>query len=223
MGLFSGIRLWLGRLKRAQFIHTLSKQTPEQLSEYNNAIRGIFDAIEGNNVALLHYATGRAITTWALMEERLVMVASLLLKTTPQKTGLIFYSIINFQVWITIITELFELDQEFAPFQRRWNKLFERLRAEKDNRDRLAHHYVMSSAVSDNPLGVPIKKASRIDMRIKSQKAAPMTVEQVRAFQTRIEAITDDLLTFWKDMAAELGFSLPSQETPSAQPPDQAT
>jgi len=95
---------------------------------------------------------------------------------------------------------LFELDLELAPFQRRWNKLFERLRAEKDNRDRLAHHYAVPSDVTDNPLGIPIKMASRIDMRAKSKKANPMTIDQVNAFQTRMEAILADLNNLIGDM-----------------------
>lgn len=224
MGFFSDIRIWLGKLRRAEFIYNLSQESPERLTEYNAAISQIFKTIEGNSYALLHYATGRAITGWALMEERLVLIAALLLKTTPQKTGLIFYSIFNFQAWITIITELFEIDQDFAPFQRRWSKIFERLRAEKDNRDRLAHHYAMPSDVSDNPLRIPIKKASRIDMRAKSRKAAPMTIDQVGAFQVRIEAISDDLLKLRDDMAAHLerGIASPSQEKSSEPPPGQA-
>jgi hypothetical protein len=63
------------------------------------------------------------------------------------------------------------------------------------NRDNLAHHYVMSANVSDNPLGKAIKKSSRIDMRMKSQKSAPMTIEQINDFQDRLGVISDDLLT----------------------------
>jgi hypothetical protein len=198
-------------------------QKPEHLTEYNAEIGRILDTIESNNVALLHYATGRAITAWALMEERLVVIASLLLRTSPKKTGLIFYSIINFQVWITIITELFDLDSDFKSFQRRWNKIFERLRAEKDNRDRLAHHYVMSSDISDNPLGLAVKAASRIDMRTKSLKAAPLTIEQVSKFQKRIEQLSDDLRDLMNDIQAHAWPDppVPSPERPSEQGSDQ--
>ncbi len=205
MGFLSVIRTWTAKYKRAQFIYNLSQQTPEEMKQYSAAINGIFGAIEENQYALLHYATGRAITGWALMEERLVLIAALLLKTTHQKAGLVFYSIINFQVWITIITELFALEPDFAPFRHRWNKVFERLRTEKDNRDRLAHHYAMPKTVKDNPLGVPVKKAPRMDMRLKSQKAAPMTAEQIEDFRKRIDAIGDDLGKLLEDMTTHLG------------------
>jgi hypothetical protein len=150
MSFFSGTSIWLEKLKTIKFIYSLSRQTPEQLELFGWDI--VLRKLQGNNWALLNYATGHAITGWALMEEKLVLIASMLLKTTPEKAGLVFFSIINFQSWITIITELWELDQEFTPLQRRWNKLSERLRSEKDNRDRLAHHYIMSENVSDNPL-----------------------------------------------------------------------
>lgn len=199
MGFFSNItRLWLEKLKSVGFIYGLMRQSPEQLTFL--AADMIAKHAEDDKWILLNYATGHAITGWALMEDRLILLASLLLRTTPEKTGLVFFSIINFQAWITIITELFELEDEFRPFQRRWNKLFERLRAEKDFRDRLAHHYIMSENVSDNPLGIPIKIASRIDMRIKSRKAAPMTANQVLDFRTRIDAISDDIQVLTDEM-----------------------
>jgi hypothetical protein len=220
MGFFSGISIWVEKLKLVGIIFNLSRRTPEQLSLL--AADMMLKDLEGNKWALLNYATGRAITGWALMEESLVLLASLLLRTTIEKTGLIFFSIINFQVWITTITELFEIDEDFKLFQRRWNKLSERLRAEKDNRDRLAHHYIMSKNVSGNPLGVPIKIASRIDMRSKSRKSSPMTLDQVLEFRTRIDAIADDLHNLIRDMRKHApGAESASPGKPSERVPDQ--
>lgn len=202
MGVFSGIRVWLEKLKEIAFIYSLLRLTPEQLSMF--AAEMVLKHAKDRQWSVLNYATGHALTGWALMEDCLVILASLLLNTTVEKTGLVFFSIINFQAWITIITELFELDQKFSPFQRRWNKIFERLRSEKDNRDRLAHNYIMSENASGNPLGLPIKIASRIDMRQKSLKSRPMTLEQVVSFRTRVDAIADDLQSLIKDMTSHL-------------------
>lgn len=151
------------------------------------------------------------------------MVASLLLKTPPKKVGLVFFSIINFQVWIAIITELFNLEPDFSPFQRRWNKLYERLRAEKDIRDRLAHHAVLSESVSDNPTGRSVKKASRIDMRAKSRALKPLTIDEVNDFSDRIGDISDDLLKLVDDMQEHFDQILhPSSQRKSSEPtPDQ--
>jgi hypothetical protein len=86
------------------------------------------------------------------------------------------------------------------PFLSRISIVGDRLRAEKDNRDRLAHNYILSPNVSANPLRKVIKKASRIDMRAKSQSLGPMTIEQVIGFKERIDAISDDLMKLVDDM-----------------------
>jgi hypothetical protein len=214
MGFLSAIENCTEKLRTIRLILTLSRQTPEQLTLLAQEM--LQKDLEGNKWAVINYATSYAITGWALMEEKLVLIAALLLRADVEKTGLVFYSMINFQVWITIITELFELDQVFKPFQRRWNKIFERLRAEKDNRDRLAHNAIMSQNVSDNPLGVPIKIAAQLDWRSKSRKSAPMTLDQVEAFRKRIDAIDDDLQELIDDMnkhAHATAYALPKKSS----------
>jgi hypothetical protein len=201
MSFFSGIRNLLHDIRHAQFIYALSRKNPEQLKNAHAELHAILKTLQEGSTAHFHRATGSALTTWAIMEERLVLIASLLLRTSPRKGGLIFYSIINFQVWIAIITELFGLENDyFSDFQRRWNKLYERLRAEKDSRDQLAHHAVLSADISDNPLQKTIKKASRLDFRSKSRSLTPMSLEQVVDFADRIGAISDDLLKLLDDM-----------------------
>jgi hypothetical protein len=138
----------------------------------------------------------------------------------------VFYSIINFQVWITVITELFELDDEFRPFQRRWNRIFERLRAEKDVRDRLAYHYIMGENVSNNRYAMPIKAAARMDLRAKSIKSPPLTLDQVLAFRDRIDAIADDIQSLSDEMLKHMKtprVASASPEKPSEHGSDQGT
>jgi len=163
------------------------------------------ESVEQSDVGLFHQAIGGALTTWAIMETRLVLVASLLLKLDPQKTGLIFYSVINFQVWIALITELFPMEPDFTAFQRRWNKIAERLRAEKDHRDRLAHEIIIKSD--------PILKPSPLDFRSKSRHFRPLTFQEVITFRDRIGAITDDIGSLLDDMRPYLGSSSPRKSS----------
>jgi hypothetical protein len=79
----------------------------------------------------------------------------------------------------------------------------------------------MSGSVSDNPAGMAISKASRVDMRPKSLKLAPMTSKQVVAFSGRVNAIGDDILKLVGDMSDHLAV-LTSQDKSSEQVPDQA-
>ena len=57
----------------------------------------------------LYTRVGQAISFWASMETRLVTIAALLLGTSEQKAGLLMYSIMNFNVWLIIIDELFSM------------------------------------------------------------------------------------------------------------------
>jgi hypothetical protein len=162
-------------------------------------------------VSAFHQAVGGALTTWAIMETRLVLIASLLLKADPQKTGLIFYSIINFHGWIAIITELFPMEPDYEPFQKRWNKISKRLRAEKDYRDRLAHNIVVSRQ--------PVSQVSPLDFRSKSKAFKPLTIEQVVDFRDRVGAITDALDSLFKEMQSVVS---PSKQKSPELNPDQS-
>jgi len=224
MRLFSAIVRWFRQTVQAGRFYELYRKSPEQLQAAHAELHAVLQKMEEGEATIFYRAVGGALTTWALMEERLVMIAAILLKTMSRKTGLIFYSIINFQVWLSIITELFKLEPDMSSFQRRWNKIAERLRAEKDNRDRLAHTPMLSSSVSDNLERKPIMKAPRLDMRAKSQAFAPLGVEQIMEFRGRIGAISDDLLKLMDDMMDHLKNVAPptSQEKPSPPITDQA-
>jgi hypothetical protein len=123
MGFPSGIRGWLDEARKISILYKIHRRNPGDIT-------AVIDKLNASELALLKYEIGNAITAWAIMEERLILVASLLLKGTPQKTGLVFYSIINFNVWLAIITDLFPLEPDLTTFQHRWNKISERLRAE---------------------------------------------------------------------------------------------
>ena len=111
---------------------------------------------------------GQALSAWALMEELIVAIASLLLKTEINKSGVVMYSIINFSVWLTLIDELFPLEPVYMPLKPKWNKISKRLRSLKDIRDRLAHHVISTKddaeLIEDNASLMP----SRFDFRQKS-------------------------------------------------------
>lgn len=85
-------------------------------------------------------AVGRGISAWATMEGTLVIVGALLLGISSEKSGIIFYSIINFNAWLSIITELFSTDEAFADAKARWEKIARDLRRLNNTRVRLAHH-----------------------------------------------------------------------------------
>lgn len=207
--------------QRARSIDRIAVNDPEKLKAL---IDEGWARLNEYQIAQLHRSTGAALTTWATMEERLIIVASLLLKSQPRKVGLVFYSIINFQVWIAVITELFGMEPDFASFQKRWNRTYERLRAEKDNRDRLAHNAAVSEDPSSDPLRQTVKKASRFDTRAKSRSFVPMDTELVIQFGERVAAISDDLLKLVDDMTDHLESKAPnaSQDISSAPNPDQA-
>ncbi len=61
-------------------------------------------------------AIGQGISIWALMEGNLVHVFAMLMGSSVEKSGLVLYSIINFNVWLTLITDLFAVHPELKRF-----------------------------------------------------------------------------------------------------------
>ena len=88
----------------------------------------------------LYETVGHALSTWAGMESSLVTIVGYLLETPRVRAGVVMYSIMNFQVWLSVIGELFPLDERFAHLKPQWNKTHEKLKALQDTRNRLAHH-----------------------------------------------------------------------------------
>jgi hypothetical protein len=124
-----------------QGIHTRTIELQDRLAELDKFSHS-------TNLNILFTSVGGAISTWAKMEESLVVLVACLLRISGQEAGLMMYSILNFNSWLSIISDLFEMNEEFRPFQKRWNKLSERIRRIKDRRDQLAHHSVQMKPVS---------------------------------------------------------------------------
>jgi hypothetical protein len=161
--------------------------------------------IENTSQYLMFNAIGSALSGWAQMEGTVVSILSLLLRTPSQKAGLVLYSIINFNVWLSIIDELLTVDDKLASFKPRWNKISARLRSAKDDRDRLAHNYVKkgnAKLASELPVTLNVP---HFDHRQKQQKFSPMTIEQIQQFNKATLAIFKDLSVLMVDMGKEIG------------------
>jgi len=156
--------------------------------------RGQANAAERKNQRenALFMVVGHALSAWARMEDSLVAIARMLLVTKFTKAGAVMYSIINFNVWLSLIDELFVLEPHYSSLKSKWNKINEKLRGIKDTRDRLAHHSIYSrdhiSATSETSLS-----PARFDTRQKSLKYEPLTLEQISAFTHSLAEIIGDL------------------------------
>jgi hypothetical protein len=153
---------------------------------------------------LFHRVAGHALTAWAKMEENLVMLVAVLLLVRSSKAGLILYSIMNFNTWLTIIDELFILEPRYIQFKPRWDKICASLRRNKDYRDRLAHHPIDRES-NDDIKGKATSRPSRFDVRRKPQSFRPLTVDQVIQFSERIITITDELQDLLDEMIEYVG------------------
>jgi hypothetical protein len=93
----------------------------------------------------LFAAVGQGLSAWAHLETSLVIITGILLSTNFTKAGIIIYSIINFNVKLSIITELFAVEPKYSALKSQWNRKIKSLRQLNDTRDRLAHHTVHGS------------------------------------------------------------------------------
>jgi hypothetical protein len=137
---------------------------------------------------------GLALSQWAGMEELLVGITSLLLRThEANKVGIILYSIVTFNVWLGIIEELFSLEPRFITLKPKWGKLKGRLSGLKTTRDRLAHHTIYSvGGVSTITVNTSLRP-SRFDTRQQSQKYQPLDFDQISQFIDSVNKAMDDL------------------------------
>jgi hypothetical protein len=139
---------------------------------------------------------GRALTAWSKMEECLVIMFAMILHIHPYKGGLILYSILNFNVWLSLINDLFDLDDNYRPYKKRWNKISERARRIKDQRDQLAHHAVRI----DPKDGETAVYSPRGDVRQKTLRQKPMTLTEVNVFIDTVLDIANDLQKLISEM-----------------------
>jgi hypothetical protein len=149
----------------------------------------LFEKAEDN---ALYLVVGSALTT--SMEEAMVMILAQLLRTNADKAGLILYSTINFNVWISIIDERFAIDDVYSKLKPRWNKLAERLRRLKDDRDRIAHHAVNKKEANTSTFAQPALRPSDLDIRQKSLKYRPMANDDIMEFSSKVNTLSRDLL-----------------------------
>jgi hypothetical protein len=159
----------------------------------------------------LYASVGQGISVWTSMETKLVYIFSLLLGLAPERAGLILYSIINFQTWLSLITDLFASEPLFNQFASRWNKKFERLRALNETRTRLAHHTSLQ-AESDFDL-----RPSGLDARARSRAYEPLTEPDILDFIKKVVALHQEIAELFEAMAA----SLPSDDISEGPNPGQ--
>lgn len=144
---------------------------------------------------------GLALSQWSGMEDLLVGIASLLLRThEAEKVGTIMYST-SFSPWLGIIEDLFSQEPRYISLKPKWNKLSGRLRGLKETRDRLAHHTIFDGekASGDSSL-----RPSRFDIRQKVQKYQPLDYDEIAKFSDALGKITEDLKALLNSMTAIL-------------------
>ena len=136
----------------------------------------------------LYTSIGFALTTWARMEDSLIAMTGMLLGTKFTYAGVVMYSIVNFNIWLVIIDELFSLNPTYKPLKPKWNKINERLKALKDTRDRLAHHVAQSADQVAFGTDTSLRPA-RFDTRAKAKKYQPLTFNQISSFIESVAAV----------------------------------
>lgn len=169
----------------------------QDLSRLHEEIKSGSKAIAEADKNVMFVNIGQALTAWARMEEVLVMIAHILMGTKADKVGLVMYSIINFNTWLSIIDELYPLESELMKFKPRWNKLSARIRRIKDVRDRLAHEPAYRGEEDTYPSSL---RPSELDVRLKTAKYKPLTGIEINEFSMVVTSITEDLLSLLHDM-----------------------
>jgi hypothetical protein len=179
--------------------------------------------IKGEHKHALYASVGQALSHWAGMEELLVGIAGLLLRTTEfPKVGIIMYSI-NFNPWLGIVEDLFSQEPRYITLKPKWNKLSGRLRGLKETRDRLAHHTIYYGDKAATFTGDTSLRPSRFDIRQKSLKYQPLNFDQISNFTDDLSKIHEDLTALLNAMTALLNHETSqrklSEPTPDQRPP----
>lgn len=172
-----------------------------------------------NQAVVLYTSIGHALCHWAAMEDLLVAIASLLLRThESNKVGIILYSI-NFNVWLNIIDELFLQEPMYITLKAKWNKINSRLMGLKDTRNSLAHHTIYYGGNSTFIYNTSLRPA-RFDIRQKSQKnQPPLDFYQISKFDEDIDTVQNDLKALLSAMTDLLTHET-SQQKSSEPTPD---
>jgi len=163
-------------------------------SELEARVQEMGQQSKKNQTLVLYTSIGKALCHWAEMEDLLVAIASMLLRThEANKVGIILYSI-NFNVWLNIIDELFLHESLYAALKTKWNKINSRLMRLKDTRNSLAHHTIYyEDHISTFTYNTSLRPA-RFDIRQKSQKNQPsLDFDQISKFDEDISKVQEDL------------------------------
>ncbi len=146
-------------------------QTKELAAELETLVRGIDETWTSLHKRALFANVGLALSQWAGMEDLLVGITSLLLRThEATKVGIILYSIANHPTWLNIIGDLFSQEQRYITLKPRWNKISETLIKLNNTRVRLAHHTIDYGAKATTLSGDTSLIPGQFDFRPKSQK-----------------------------------------------------
>ncbi|MGY4399319.1 hypothetical protein [Bradyrhizobium sp. USDA 3315] len=157
-----------------------------------------------------YYTTiGKGISAWSRNEGLLVTVGAILLRTTFEKAGLVFYSIINFHAWLSIIDELFENDPQYQDQRPQWLAIAKQLRKLNDTRVRLAHQEVHAgkgfleavAAGEEEEVLYPSLKPNQFDTRAKSKKHSSLQFEDLVNFISALGDVATDLAELSQRMA----------------------
>jgi hypothetical protein len=187
------------------------KGVERRLAEARSQMETLDSLIHTTERDALFASVGRALTAWSKMEEFLVIIVGYLLRVRTAQAGLIMYSILNFGTWLSIIHDLMEMHETFAPQIKRWNKISERVRKIKDRRDQLAHHSVR---MQPDVITSSIVRSSQFDTRQKTRLLRPLDKEEVIQFIDAVLGIADDLEKFIDGMHA----MLPASQQKSSEP-----
>jgi hypothetical protein len=168
---------------------------------------------------VLFTSVGQALSTWASMENVLITIAALLLRTEEAtKVGIIMYSIINFNVWISIIGELFLQEPRYIELAPKWNKMASRLRGLKETRDRLAHHTIHSGDRATTIFADTSLRPGLFDVRQKIQKYQPLNFDEISKFMLSTIKVHEDLTALLNAMTALLTQETSQQKSPEPNP-----
>jgi hypothetical protein len=158
-------------------------------SEPNNDLIKKFGGSKKLAQKHFYFLIGASITAWSSMEGNLIYVATMLLGTDPKKAGLVLYST-SFHNWLSIISDLFNIDPSYHPLRSTWNKIEKKLKGLNDVRVQVAHHAAVDSAMvakdiimsGDKRHIFPVLKANKLDTRPKTLKREAIQQAQLVAF-----------------------------------------
>jgi hypothetical protein len=166
---------------------------------------------------------GLALSHWSGMEDLLVRISCLLLRThEAKKVGIILYSIANPPTWLNIIGELFSQEPRYITLKPRWNKISDRIIKLNDTRVRLAHHTIHYGDKATTLAGDTSLRPSQFDVRPKSQKHRfePLGYEQISNFIDTLGKLNNDIRELLNAMTDILQRET-SQQKSSQSPTDQ--